>query len=190
MAQLSEEFEAVRLSAANAESWSDGVQDQAETALVALRKVLKATANNVRALASQTGLTASQLLVLQVLKTRGETLTGDLARAVDLKQATISILLDKLQERGLVERRRGETDRRRVWVRINGEGMRVLAGAPDLLQETFRSRFRKLAEWEQASLVAALLRVVSLLDAENIEASPLLDVGGVNDLPTNGSRTG
>lgn len=185
MAQLSEGFEAARLSAVNVDTWSDGMQDQTEVALVALRRILKATANNVKAVAHRTGLTASQLLVLQVLKTRGETLTGDLARAVDLKQATISILLDKLQESDLVERRRGESDRRRVWVRITEAGSRTLQNAPDLLQETFRSRFRHLAEWEQASLIASLLRVVSLLDAEKIEASPLLDVGGVNDLPAN-----
>lgn len=184
MAQLSEGFEAVRLSSVNADIWSEQMQDQTETALVALRRILKATASNVRSVAHQTGLTASQLLVLQVLKTRGETLTGNLARAVDLKQATISILLDKLQERGLVDRKRGETDRRRVWVRITDEGLKVLDGAPDLLQETFRSRFAHLADWEQASLVASLLRVVSLLDAEKIEASPLLDVGPINDLPS------
>jgi DNA-binding MarR family transcriptional regulator len=184
MAQLSEGFEEVRLSSVNVDMWSEQMQDQTETALVALRRILKATASNVRTVAHKTGLTASQLLVLQVLKTRGETLTGNLAKAVDLKQATISILLDKLQERGLVERQRGQTDRRRVWVRITDTGKQVLESAPDLLQETFRSRFRDLAEWEQASLVAALLRVVSLLDAEEIEASPLLDVGPINDLPS------
>jgi DNA-binding MarR family transcriptional regulator len=183
MAQLSEEFESLRLSAAHAEMWSEDMQDQAEVALVALRRVLKATANNVKAVASKTGLTASQLLVLQVLKTQGETLTGDLARAVDLKQATISILIDKLQDNGFVERRRGQTDRRRVWVQITDKGMNALEGAPDLLQDTFRTRFRTLADWEQASITAALLRVVSLMDAEKIEASPILDVAGVNDPP-------
>lgn len=161
------------------------MSDQSEAALIALRRIMKATAVNVRTVAHKTGLTASQLLVLQVLRARGEMLTGDLARAVDLKQATISILLDKLQARGLIERRRGETDRRRVWVHITDEGNRTLSSAPDLLQSSFRKRFSKLAEWEQASLVASLLRVVSLLDAEEIEASPILDVGEVNDLPAN-----
>jgi DNA-binding MarR family transcriptional regulator len=112
-------------------------------------------------------------------------LTGDLARAVDLKQATISILLDKLQDRGLIERRRGESDRRRVWVHITEQGKSTLQSAPDLLQSSFRTRFSRLEDWEQATLVAALLRVVSLLDADKIEASPLLDVGDVNDLPAN-----
>lgn len=164
------------------------MEDRAEVALVALRRILKATDANVKQLASKSGLNASQLLVLQVLKTRGETLTGDLARAVDLKQATVSILLDRLQERGLVERRRGEADRRQVWVRITEAGDDTVRGAPDLLQETFRSRFRHLADWEQASLVAALLRVVSLLDAERIDASPVLHVGDVEDLPAGMDR--
>ena len=188
MAQLSEGFESVRLSAAHAGTWSEDMQDQAETALVALRRVLKATASNVKAVATKTGLTASQLLVLQVLRTQGETLTGDLARAVDLKQATIYILIDKLQEQEFVVRRRGETDRRRVWVRLTEKGLAALDGAPDLLQDTFRNRFGQLAEWEQASITAALLRVVSLLDAEKIEASPILDVAGVNDPPIGKTR--
>jgi DNA-binding MarR family transcriptional regulator len=183
MAQLSEGFDSVRLSAAHADMWSEDMQDQAEVALVALRRVLKATASNVKSVALKTGLTASQLLVLQVLRTQGDTLTGDLARAVDLKQATISILIDKLQENGLVDRRRGETDRRRVWVRLTDKGRTALDGAPDLLQDRFRTRFGKLADWEQASITASLLRVVSLLDAEKIEASPILDVADVNDPP-------
>lgn len=183
MPQLSEEFEAVRLSAVNADVWSSELTEQSEIALVALRRIMKATAVNVRMVAHQTGLTASQLLVLQVLRARGEMLTGELARAVDLKQATISILLDKLQERRMIERRRGDTDRRRVWVHVTAAGIETLNNAPDLLQSSFRSRFSSLPDWEQASLVAALLRVVALMDAEKIEASPLLDVGDVNDLP-------
>lgn len=159
------------------------MEDQTEIALVAMRRILKATEANVRTLASESGLTTSQLLVLQVLKTRGEISNGDLAKAVDLKQATISILVDKLQARGLAERRRSEADRRSVWIRITDAGSAVLQGAPGLLQDSFRSRFRCLAEWEQASLVAALLRIVSLLDAEQIDASPVLDVGHVTELP-------
>lgn len=159
------------------------MHDQSDVALVALRRILKATEANVKALAHQSGLTASQLLVMQMLQVRGEMLTGDVARAVGLKQATISILLDKLQDSGLIERQRGESDRRRVWVRISDKGTAVLQGAPDPLHEIFRRRFRKLADWEQAALVASLLRIVALLDAQDIDASPLLDLGDVTELP-------
>lgn len=159
------------------------MHDLSEHALVALRRILKATEASARSLARHAGLTASQLLVLRALRTRGEMLTGELARAVDLRLATVSILVDKLQANGLVRRRRGERDRRRVWVAVTDQGVAVLDAAPDLLQETFRQRFGRLPDWEQAGVVAALLRVVSLLDAGDIDASPVLDVGAVTDLP-------
>lgn len=155
----------------------------ADVSITAMRRIVKATEENVRALAQTSGLTASQLMVLQVLKLRGETLNGDLANAVDLKQATVSILVDKLQKRELVERRKGDTDRRRVWIRITQKGEAILRDALDLLQESFLTRFSKLAEWEQASLAAALLKIVALLDAETIDASAVLDIGDVAKLP-------
>ncbi len=155
----------------------------ADTALIALRQILKATDANVKTLAARTGLTASQLLVLQLLKSRGETLTGQLAEAVDLKQATVSVLLDRLQEMKLISRRRGDKDRRRVWVSVTPEGERVVAGAPDLIQDMFQSRFARLPEWEQSFLITALLRIVDLLGADDIDAAPLLDVGPVDELP-------
>lgn len=163
--------------------------DFADVSITAMRRIVKATEENVRKLAETSGLTASQLMVLQVLKLRGETLNGDLAASVDLKQATISILVDKLQQRGLVERRKGESDRRRVWIRITEEGEAILRDAPDLLQESFLSRFTKLAEWEQASLAAALLKIVALLDAEAIDASAVLDIGDVAKLPPESGAT-
>jgi MarR family transcriptional regulator, organic hydroperoxide resistance regulator len=154
-----------------------------DAALVAMRKILKATEANVKAVAMQSGLTASQLRVLQILSARGEMLTGELARAVDLKLATVSILLDKLQDTDLVTRQRGEEDRRQVFINITAQGREVLRKAPDLLQERFRARFGELPEWEQAFVVAGLLRAVSLLGAEDIDASAVLDIGGLNELP-------
>lgn len=152
------------------------MQDRANDALIALRRILKATDANIKALAALSGLTASQLRVLQLLAARGKMLTSELARTVALNLATVSILVDKLQEAGLVARQRGESDRRQVWVTITDIGREKLSAAPDLLQEVFRARFERLPEWEQAFLIAALLRIVSLLDAEEIDASPVLDV--------------
>ncbi len=152
------------------------MQNAAHEALIALRRILKATDANIKALASISGLTASQLRVLQLLASREKMLTSELARAVTLNLATVSLLIDKLQSGGLVTRQRGESDRRQVWVAITDIGRQQLASAPDLLQEKFRARFERLADWEQTFVLTALLRVVALLDAEDIDASPVLDV--------------
>ncbi len=164
---------------------NDEMNKRADTALVALRQILNATDRSVRELAASSELTPSQLLTLQVLCKQGETLAGDLARAVSLRQATMTAVLDKLQARGFIRRQRGNHDKRKVWVFITKEGRDIVGGAPDLLQETFLSRFNAMADWEQAMIIAALERVSSLLDAERTDAAPLLDIGAVNELPEN-----
>ena len=55
-----------------------------------------------------------------------------------------------------------------------------LADMPDVLQDRFAARFENLADWEQASIIAGLERVAALLNAEGIDASPVLDVGALD----------
>lgn len=164
---------------------SDSKHASSERALISLRRILKAVDANSRSLARDTSLTPSQLLVLKELNLKDGAQPGELARAAGLKQATISILLDKLQARGLVQRARGDADRRTVMVSITSDGRRTLSDAPDLLQAEFGKSFAGLPEWEQAYINAALTRLVSLLGAADIDASPVLDVGAVTDLPGN-----
>lgn len=161
------------------------MNNQSEMALVAMRRILKATEANVKTLAARSGLTASQLLALQALRTHGEMLVGDLARTLDLRHATISVLLDKLQDLDLIRRRRDLDDRRKVWVHITEAGTDRLLCAPGLLQNRFRERYAALADWEQSLLLSALQRIVILLDAADIDASPVLDIGSVIELPAN-----
>lgn len=154
--------------------------DRSDTALVALRRILRATELNSRALARQSGLTTSQLIVLQIIGRSGRTTPGAVAQSARLSQATITALVDRLERRGLVTRRRDTKDRRRIWVEMTERGDAALVEAPDTLQDRFRSRFDQLEDWEQAFVIAALERVASLLDAAEIDASPVLDVGAID----------
>lgn len=142
--------------------------DRARTTLIAIRRILRVTELSARALTRETGLNISQLLVLQILEEIGETTAGNVAARANLKQATVTSLLDKLEQRGLVRRKRGESDRRKVWIELLPAGHEALANAPDMLQERFRARFQELPDWEQAYLMGALERVAALLDAEDL----------------------
>ena len=153
------------------------MDNRSNTALVALRRILRVTELNARKLANQSELTASQLLVMQHVAQYGKALPSAIARAVDLKQATVTVLVNKLEEAGLVTRRRDTDDRRRVWIELTDDGKTALERSPDLLQNRFERGFEGLEEWEQALIIATLERVGSLLDAEEIEAAPVLDVG-------------
>ena len=140
---------------------------QSQHALVVLRRILRATENRARALSRESGLTASQLLLLQTLADEVECTAGTIASRLGITQ----------EAKGLVVKQRGNTDRRQVWLKLSDSGRIRLAEAPDDLQELFRKRFDKLKDWEQMMLVAGLERIATMLDAEEIDAAPVLDFG-------------
>ena len=148
-------------------------------ALIALRQILRATEISSRALAKQCSLTPSQLILMEVIAKGGPATPTALARSVSLRQATVSALLDKLQQRGLVIRRPDACDRRRISVALTDEGNAILESAPSILQQRFESGFNKMDDWEKSFLVAALERTAMLLDADELDAAPVLDVGAI-----------
>ena len=167
------------------------MDNRSNQALIALRRILRVTELNSRELARKSELTASQLLVLRHLGENGAALPSAIARSIDLKQATVTVLVNKLEDAGLVTRRRDTEDRRRVWVELTDAGHVAREKSPDLLQSRFEKGFEDLEEWEQAMIIATLERVASLLDAKEIEAAPVLDVGDLDRIVAEqGARSG
>lgn len=146
-----------------------------EEALIALRQISRATASDSRKLAKGSGLSVSQLVTLQEIG-RAETISpSKLADKVSLSRGTITLMLRKLEARGLISRAPDAQDKRRYFVLLSDAGRAALAGAPTLLHEIFSGRFGRLESWEQAQIIAALERVAAMLEADNIDAAPILD---------------
>lgn len=149
----------------------------AEQALTELRRIIRATQINAKALAAHSQLTVSQLMVLQLLSAHGELTPRQLAQHVNLTQATVTTLLDRLEERNFISRRRSDQDKRRVHVTLSNEGAKQLARAPQTLHSRFTIQFGKLQAWEQTQILSALQRIAHFLDVASVDASPILDVG-------------
>jgi len=162
--------------------------DRLDPALIALRQILRATEINSRALAKHCALNPSQLILMQIIANTNDATPSFIAKEASLSHATVTALIDKLEQRNFVRRRRDAVDKRRVHVELTDDGIAILRDAPDSLQQRFEAAFNKLEAWEQSFLVAALERTVSLFDAGEIDASPVLDVGAVAAVPE--ERTG
>ncbi len=133
--------------------------------LAALRRINRSLDVHSRYLAQHHGLTVPQLVVLSELSRLGNVSTGRLATAISLSQATVTGILDRLERKGLVRRRRDPQDRRRVLVRITAPGRRLLSSPPPLLQESFVGQFNQLQDWEQALVLSSLERVVAMMES-------------------------
>src|SRR5690625_7517540 len=159
------------------------MSERTQQALIAIRRILRATEFSARQLAKNAALTNSQLIVLQILDEEGEASAGAIAARIALSQATVRSLLDRLAARDLVRRRRGDSDRRRVWVELTRAGRSLVRQLASSLQTQLQSAFDELADWEQAWMVAALERVAAILKADRIDAAPVLEMGEIAAFP-------
>jgi DNA-binding MarR family transcriptional regulator len=151
--------------------------------IVALRRISRAIDLHSRVLLSQHGLTAPQLAALRAVGVLQPVAVSGVARAIHLSLATVTGIFNRLEDRGFITRSRNGTDRRSVVVELTGAGARVLESAPSLLQDRFRNELAKLQQWEQTQLLSSLQRIAAMMDAEGIDAAPVLGPGVVTALP-------
>jgi len=156
--------------------------DTKET-LRAVRRIARALALSSRDLARQHDLTATQLLCLRLLKEREALSAGALAKALSLSPQTATGLVDRLEARELVARVRSTSDRRCVLVSLSEAGRALIDATGPMLQDRFVARFDALASDRQRELRAALEAIVTLLEADTLDAAPVLAAGHIIAAP-------
>lgn len=164
------------------------VMNNIEAVLVALRRVIRATDLHSKHLSKVAGLTAPQLLILQTLRDKGDLPAGEIAHDISLSQATVTTILDRLESRGLITRTRSDQDKRKVIASLTDAGRNILSNAPMPLQASFVRQFSSLQEWEQTAIISSLQRIASMMDADGIDASPVLDVGPLDRAATDSDQ--
>lgn len=140
-----------------------------EEILRSLRRITRAIDLYSRQLASKHGLTGPQLVCLRTLLRLGPVTPSVLSREMDLSQATVTGILDRLAAQGLLGRTRHAEDRRRVIVDLTEAGRNVLRSAPSPLQDIFSGRLASLSVEERAAIHDSLERIVEMMRAEAID---------------------
>jgi DNA-binding MarR family transcriptional regulator len=143
--------------------------------MIALRKIIRAIDMNSKKLVKRVGLTGPQLMILREIASRNDITPGKIADAVSLSQATVTGILERMEKRNLLTRKRSEDDKRRSLVRLTDLGRQTVENAPPLMQEAFVERFTGLQEWEQIMILSVLQRLVVLMEARAIDAAPFLE---------------
>jgi len=145
--------------------------------LIAIRQITRAIDMSSKRLVKSAGLTAPQLLVLRTLSLEDPRKPSDIAKDVYLSQATVTSIVDRLAKAEFVRREKSKRDGRVIHIFLTDKGQNRLKAAPPLLQENFTRQFECLESWEQTLLLSSLQRLANMMNAEDYDAAPILEVG-------------
>lgn len=163
--------------------------------LRAIRRIIRRTSEYSRSVSKHGGVSVPQMLCLKSISEfpdSTEITVAMVAESVQLSAPTVSRILDKLEKGKYVSRERKSKDRRRVCVSLTETGWQRIENLPTPLHEQFLNRLESLDPIECLGLLKALERIVELMDAEGIDASPLLtpelEVGPAATSPESGDN--
>ncbi len=140
-----------------------------ERICAALAKLALAARHDYRRRASAEGLSVIQAQALSLLAREGPVEIGRLASRLALTPATVSDSVAALERRGLVGRKPGAGDRRRVRVEATARGKR-LGASMMLWPEIFQGAVGGLDEAEKAVLFRVLAKMIlTLLERGTIQ---------------------
>lgn len=94
--------------------------------MLSLRTFLTAHDEMQRRQARRMGINATDMQALRLLDLHGPLGPTELGRRLDLRSASVTVLVDRLEATGYVERVRDEHDRRRVTVRALPDALELL----------------------------------------------------------------
>ena len=145
-----------------------------EQVLIELRKIIRAIDLHSKQIQKVSGVTGPQLLVLQAINKSKEITTGNIAREVNLSQATVTSILDRLESKEYVQRIRSTTDKRKVFVSLSIKGEHLIESAPPLLQDKLVSNFKNISSQQQKQMLESLQQLAEMMGAHDMDASPMI----------------
>jgi DNA-binding MarR family transcriptional regulator len=90
---------------------------------------------------------------------------GELARSAELKPATVTVLLDHLEEAGIVQRQRSTEDRRVCNVSLTPTGWEVLERKLAGWQAMWEERLAAVSDRDLQAAMRVIRQVTELYDA-------------------------
>lgn len=138
-------------------------------ALVAIRRLVRTLRTTAVSVERETGLSTAQTFVLQLLLEAPAESMNDLATRTSTDQSSVSVVVSRLEAKGLVSRLASAADARRTQVVITDAGIALMQRKPPTVQERLT---RALMHMEPDALELLSGKLNSLVTFMGAEAEP------------------
>lgn len=151
---------------------------EARTVLDAVRRLVRLLRESSRAAEKRAGLSGAQLFVLQQLHQGAALSLRELAERTLTHESSVSVVAQRLVDKGLVSRERSRRDGRRAELSLASAGRTLLRRAPKLAQEKLIAAIDALPPRQRRALASSLQELVAGLGLGGSAAGMFFEDGG------------
>lgn len=147
----------------------EGPPDPVKEIIYQIRRLIQAGELYTKELNKKYSVTAAQLNCLLALHESGPLPLSHIAKLIMVKSSTVTGIIDRLEQKGLVERVRNSRDRRVITIKLTEAGTRLANNAPPPIQQKIMDGLKKLPKGEIEHIVAGLNMLTHMLDVQDLE---------------------
>jgi DNA-binding MarR family transcriptional regulator len=134
-----------------------------------IRKLVQGGELYTKELDKKYQVSAPQLSCLLALSEQGPIPPSQIAKYIMVNSSTITGIIDRLEQKGLVQRSRISQDRRVITVTLTQKGQDLVRIAPPPLQKKIVEGLKRLPPPEVDEIVQVLTKLATMMDVHDLE---------------------
>lgn len=137
--------------------------------IYSIRRLMQGSERYTKEINKKYNVSAAQVNCLLALHEYGPLPPSQIAKMILVNSSTVTGIIDRLEQKGLVERQRISQDRRVITIQLTESGKTLAENAPSPIQQKIIDGLKKLNPQEIEHIVNALNMLTNMLDVQDLE---------------------
>jgi DNA-binding MarR family transcriptional regulator len=150
---------------------SDFHQARTRDIIYSIRRLMQAEELYTKELNKIYNVSAAQLNCLLALHEAGPLSPSQIAKYILVNSSTVTGIIDRLENKGLVKRSRVSSDRRVITVELTRNGKVLAENAPPPIQAKIIDGLNKLSEKQIEQIAKTLTKLTNMVDVQDLEVT-------------------
>jgi DNA-binding MarR family transcriptional regulator len=143
-------------------------QDRVKEIIYQIRRLLQAQELYTKELNKKYQISSPQLNCLLALHENGPLPPSRIAKYIMVNSSTVTGIIDRLEQKGLVTRVRNSPDRRVITIELTEAGKKLADNAPPPIQQKIIDGLKRLPQGEIEEIIRGLTRLTHMLEVQDL----------------------
>ena len=145
------------------------IEHRTKEIIFSIRKLMQAGEFYTKELNKKYQVSAPQLNCLLSLYENGPLPPSQIAKHIMVKSSTVTGIVDRLEQKGLVKRFRNSPDRRIITIELTDSGKNLAKNAPPPIQQKIIDGLKKLSKDKLDQINLSLTKLTDMLDVQDLD---------------------